>query len=166
MPENQDRSRSESLTIDSDLAELDRLRDFLESFYNRVAMPDDIRFHVAVALEELTINSIMHGRCDPQDRAIQISLEWDGARLLITFSDNGAPFDPLSVPAPDLKQEIASRPIGGLGVHLVRSLIPQIRYERRNGRNCLFLIKPVERPADLIPPQGGADANHDGNSPR
>ena len=166
MSENENGSRAETLTIDSDLAALDRLRDFLDSFYSRVALPDDIRFHVGVALEELTINSIMHGGCDPQDRAIQISLESDGARLLITFSDNGAPFDPLSAPAPDMKQEIATRPIGGLGVHLIRCLIPEIRYERRNGRNCLFLIKPIERQADLIPPQGGADANHDGNSPR
>jgi serine/threonine-protein kinase RsbW len=165
MPEREDRSRQETLTIDSDLAELDRLREFVDGYCGRVAVPDDIRFHVAVALEELTINSIKHGHCDPRSGAIQITLGWDGARLAIAFSDNGAPFDPLSVPAPELKQEIASRSIGGLGVHLVRCLMPEIRYERRNGRNCLFLTKPVNTQADLTRPKGGADANHDGNCP-
>ena len=165
MPGKEDRSGHATLAIDSDVAELDRLREFLDAFYSRVGVPDDMGFHVAVALEELTVNAIKHGHCDPGREAIRISLEWDGACLLIEFSDNGVPFDPLSAPAPALNQAIERRPIGGLGVHLVRCLIPEIRYERRDGRNCLFLTKPIETQFDLARSQGGADENHDGNCP-
>ncbi len=72
-----------------------------------------------------------------------------GSRLHIIYSDNGVPFDPLTLPVPDLAADVGRRPIGGLGIHFVRCLIPEIRYERRDGRNYLFLTKPIENKAEL-----------------
>ena len=166
MLDQQASSVEDTLTLDSDLRELERLREFIEAFCDRTALPEQIRHHLSVALEELVVNSIKHGRCDPRADAIRIELKLQGDHLQIAFSDSGIPFNPLARPAPNLGEDIGRRPVGGLGIHLVRSLMPEIRYERRDGRNCLFLSKPIESQAELTRPQGGTDANRHGNCPR
>ncbi len=163
MPQEPVRSGEDTLTLDSDLAELDRLQEFLDAYCDRTGLPDNTRYHLILVLEELLINSVRHGRCDPRAQAIRIGLQREGDRLLIAFSDNGVPFDPSTAPPPNLTQDLLRRPIGGLGIHLVRSLVPEIRYERRDGRNCLFLAKPIETQVEPARPQEGTDADRDGN---
>ena len=56
--------------------------------------------------------------------------------------DNGRPFDPLNdAPEPDLDSGVADRAVGGLGVHLVRTMMDEMRYRRDRGRNHLTLVK-------------------------
>ncbi len=138
-----------ALTLDSELTELERLREFIERFCAGASVPAQTCYHLSVALEELFVNAVKHGRCDPRRDAIRIEMRIEGDRLQIALSDNGVTFDPLSVPTPDLAADVGRRPIGGLGIHFVRCLIPEIRYERRDGRNCLFLTKPMETKAEL-----------------
>ena len=154
----------DTLTLDSDIAELARLSQFVEAFCVRAALGDEIHYHLDVVLEELIINTVKHGKCDPLPGAIHLTLEREGDRLQISYSDNGLPFDPLHIPPPNLNQDLMQRPIGGLGIHLVRCLMPDIRYERRNGRNYLLLAKRIEHQAELtLPNERGANANRDGN---
>lgn len=166
MPEKERSSGDDGLTLDSDLAELDRLREFIEGFCDRRSLPQEICYHLSVALEELVVNVVKHGACNPPSGAIRIELRLDYDCVRITFSDNGLPFDPTAAPTPDLSEDLRRRPIGGLGIHLVRCLIPEIRYERRDGRNCLFLGKPIETGAELTRQKGGTDADCHGDHPR
>ena len=62
------------------------------------------------------------------------------------FIDDGLAFNPMSAPAPDLDAEIHERPIGGLGVHLVRELAQRIDYTRTRGRNILKVILLIPTP--------------------
>ena len=55
--------------------------------------------------------------------------------------DDGRPFDPLGVPAPDLQAPLPERRVGGLGIHFVRRLMSEVRYARVDGRNRLVLRK-------------------------
>ena len=59
------------------------------------------------------------------------------------MSDNGAAFDPLSVPAPDLTTSLDERAVGGLGLHLVRNLMDRVSYSRAGERNQLTLVKAL-----------------------
>jgi serine/threonine-protein kinase RsbW len=70
-----------------------------------------------------------------------LTLVDDGVTL--TVEDDGPPFDPLSLPAPDLSASLDGRPVGGLGVFLVRKVMDAVRYQRREASNLLTLSKRV-----------------------
>jgi len=55
--------------------------------------------------------------------------------------DDGKPFDPLQAPPPDLSLPLERRPIGGLGIHLIRNLMDEVSYARVGGRNVLKMVK-------------------------
>jgi len=111
----------------------------------------------------LVINAIKHGACEPLSDAIRLSMRIEGGKVRMTLCDTGVPFDPLQAPSPDLTQKLPFRPIGGLGIHLVRCLIPGIRYERRDGRNYLYLTKPVNQDCAFVGQEEDQDADCDGD---
>jgi len=135
----------EMLTLDSDPGQLDRLGGFVDAFCDRHDLPDEVRFHLNVALEELVLNAIKYGRCNPAESAIRLEMWMEGADVRMELCDTGVPFNPLDVPEPDLGGDLAARTIGGLGIHLVRSLMTTVAYERRGSCNYLFLTKTAKR---------------------
>jgi len=168
MPEISDGSGENVIILDSDLEELERLKTFIDGFCDREGVPDETRYHLSLALEELVVNAIKHGACEPRQNAIRVAMNVDGGQLHITVCDNGVVFDPLKFPPPDLSRSLSSRPIGGLGIHLVRCLIPDIRYERHGGRNYLYLTKPLKESRDLAGEKEDEEtnANRNGNHTR
>ena len=94
-----------------------------------------------ITIEELVINCIDYGYDDDKVHTIRLGLSIDGGNLAITVVDDGHPFDPLSMPAPDLSLPVQARPVGGLGIYLLRQLADQITYQRRDGFNELTITK-------------------------
>lgn len=103
----------------------------------------DVTFLVSLAIEELVTNCIKYGYDDAGTHTIDIVLSVDNQALTMLVIDDGHAFDPLAAPSPDLSLEIADRPIGGLGIHLLRELSDDVQYERRDGTNRLTLIKRI-----------------------
>jgi serine/threonine-protein kinase RsbW len=64
---------------------------------------------------------------------------------VVEVEDDGRPFDPLLVPPPDLTLPLERRPIGGLGIHLIRSLMDEVAYARHDGRNVLKMAKRLAK---------------------
>ena len=95
----------------------------------------------SLTIEELVTNCIKYGYDDPAGRIIDLMFSVEGQLLRIEVVDDGRPFNPLDAPAPDLSLPIEQRPIGGLGLHLLRELADEARYERRDGTNRLTLLK-------------------------
>jgi serine/threonine-protein kinase RsbW len=93
------------------------------------------------AIEELVLNSIEYGYDDSDPHTISLVLSIDRETLTITVIDGGRPFDPLAAPPPDLSLPVLARPVGGLGLYLLRQLSDQVSYERRDGANRLTLTK-------------------------
>ena len=69
-------------------------------------------------------------------------LREDGLLHTIT-SDNGKEFDPTTRPEPDLKSGPEERPIGGLGIHLIRTIMDTVSYKRQSGKNLLIMTKNI-----------------------
>ena len=138
-----------AITLSAEHAELIRLQAFADEFACGRGLPDDERSRLLVILEELFTNAVTHGHGPHSaDGNITVALGWRTGRLRISFVDDGPPFDPLALCAPDLDAPGEERPIGGLGIHIVRSLVDQARYRREGGRNHLHLIRhiaPAER---------------------
>ena len=136
-------STEDRIRLNADLGELKRLMAWLDEFCDRHEIPDEAHYHLNIAVEELVINAIKHGRCCPAEGAIEVGLWLSGQELHVTITDTGIPFNPLNAPPPDLTSSLADRPIGGLGIHLVRSLMNSVEYERQGGQNRLRLRKDL-----------------------
>lgn len=74
---------------------------------------------------------------------VDLELETDGARLRILVSDDGQPFDPTVAPEPDTTLPIDQRPIGGLGIHMMRRFMDRLEYRRDGNRNRLVMEKSL-----------------------
>ena len=136
-------STEDHIRLNADLGELERLMAWLDEFCQRHEIPDEAHYHLNIVVEELVINAIKHGRCSPAEGAIEVGLWLSGQELNITITDTGTPFNPLNAPPPDLTSSLEGRPIGGLGIHLVRSLMNSVEYERQGGENRLRLRKDL-----------------------
>jgi serine/threonine-protein kinase RsbW len=93
-------------------------------------------------LEELFTNSVRHGGCAGMENAVHIRLQLHDDGVRVEYSDRGAAFDPLSAPAPDLELPLADRPVGGLGIHLLRQIMRELVYRREDGWNRLAMRRP------------------------
>ena len=130
-----------SLKIEPRAEELDTITAAVEEFADAEQWPFDLVYRVNLVLEEMGLNIINHGRTDDLDQ-IEITLTSEPELLTIEIVDNGRPFDPLKdAPAPDLDSGVAERPVGGLGVYLVRTMMDELHYRRDGGRNYLTLVK-------------------------
>jgi anti-sigma regulatory factor (Ser/Thr protein kinase) len=96
---------------------------------------------VSLAIEELVTNCVKYGYRDSKDHTIDFVLRVGDGTLRVEVIDDGNPFNPLDAPRPDLSLPPEDRPIGGLGLHLLRELADDLRYERRDGTNRLSLTK-------------------------
>jgi serine/threonine-protein kinase RsbW len=144
-----------SITLRAEHAEFTRLRAFADGFAHQCGLPDDERSRLLIILDELFTNAVTHGlRPYSAGGTIAVALGWKTGRLRITFVDDGQPFDPLAFGGPGL-EEATERGIGGLGIHIVRSLVHQARYRREGDRNHLHLVRRTGLPAREWPSGAG-----------
>ena len=99
-----------------------------------------------IVLDELFTNVVNHGQGGATASTVKVAFTWQSGQLIIDFSDDRQPFDPLLTATPDLDLAVADRPIGGLGLHILRSLVDDARYSRDRDRNRLVLIRTIPVP--------------------
>ncbi len=131
-----------SIDLRSDADELIRLQAFAETFASDCGLADDERARLLVILEELFTNVVAHGYGGQlATGSIVVTLGWTCGRLTINFVDDGPPFDPLAHSEPDFEASPEQRPVGGLGIAIVRALAHRANYRREGHRNHLYLIR-------------------------
>ncbi len=127
------------IAIACDLARLDLIQAEIGAFARRHGLPGKITHALELVAEEVISNIIRHG-FPPEsiDARIRCVAEISANRVELAFIDNGAPFDPLTAaPAPDLCSSLEEREVGGLGVHLIKSIADAHNYARVDGENRL-----------------------------
>ena len=111
----------------------------VEEFAERDNWPPDLVFKLNLVLEELGVNIVNYSGATGD---IEISLVSDEESVTVEISDDGLPFNPLlDKETPDIAAPLGDRPIGGLGIHLVRSMMDEIWYSREDGKNKLAMTK-------------------------
>lgn len=92
---------------------------------------------VLLIAEEIIANAITHGFAgsDSEPGELRVSVRAEHDLIHLEFRDNGKPFNPLDHPPPDLDADIVDRPIGGLGIHLIRELSEAVSYARQRDYN-------------------------------
>ena len=134
---------SVSIALGHDLREIERLAGLVERFCADTHLPGDVAMNVNLVLDELVSNVIKYGEAKNGTRPIEVSLALNGAVLTIEMVDDGIAFNPIDVKAPDLDLPITERPIGGLGIHIVKALTETIAYRRERERNHLRLTMRI-----------------------
>jgi anti-sigma regulatory factor (Ser/Thr protein kinase) len=132
-----------TILVRNDLGELERVGRTIAEFWAERGLPVGLEGDVNLALEEMLANVILHGYQDRSEHNIAVSLEANGGEVRVAIEDDGMPFNPLEAPEADLSGPLESRPIGGLGIHLVRSLMDRLEYARSGDRNHLIMTKRV-----------------------
>jgi len=132
-----------SLHLKNDVEEIGRMVQEVAAWCHRLALPEDSEFEIDLVLDELVSNVIRHGLKDSKEHFIDVNVSCDGHDLILQVEDDGVPFNPLDSPTPDINKPIEERGIGGLGIHLVRQIMDQLSYERRGGKNYIFVRKKL-----------------------
>ncbi len=146
MKENNDTPQTpfRSHSLSADLAELVRLTDLLEEFGQRESIPFPVVASMNVCLDEIITNVIKHGyEANGITGPIELELGVENGFAVAVSSDRAIPYDPLSRVAPDTSLSIEERPIGGLGIHLVKEMMDEVAYEYRDGWNRLTIRKRI-----------------------
>lgn len=102
-------------------------------------------FSLETAVDEASTNIIKHAYMG-LGGFVQISCDMQGQDIVITITDRGKPFDPGSVPLPDVNADLANRKIGGLGIYMMKKMMDEVKYsfDIKQG-NRLEMRKKVEK---------------------
>jgi anti-sigma regulatory factor (Ser/Thr protein kinase) len=137
----------DSLTIGvtNALADIPRANKRISAFCSERNVPAKLLNRFSLSLDEVLTNIMTHSIGDKGDREIAVRIDIGGGVLSATVSDDGRPFDPLSLPEPDIHAPLEERKVGGLGIHLLRKLMDTVEYRRTGERNQLsFGIRIAE----------------------
>ena len=132
-----------TLELSADMAGLEKADKTLDELALAVHLPEETLFQVRLVLEEVLMNVISYGAGGGAVPHVQLNMAQKDGTLSMEIADNGIAFDPLQLPAPDLDAEIDDRPIGGLGIFLVRELMDSVTYRRDGDWNRLMVTKTV-----------------------
>jgi serine/threonine-protein kinase RsbW/sigma-B regulation protein RsbU (phosphoserine phosphatase) len=133
------------LAVRNDLSEIGRIAPLVEAYCAERGLDPEIAFAINLSLDEILTNTISYGYDDAAEHGIEIEIAAADGQVTVTVRDDARAFDPTAAETPDLDADIDERPIGGLGIHLVRTLMDAVAYRRSGGRNHLTLTKTIRR---------------------
>ena len=123
---------------------LGRVTDEFERFCSAHGLPDLVRRSIQVVLDELLSNTVRCGGDGGREVRIDVGFHLEPEMLRVEIVDDGTPFNPLERESPDTTLPLEQRPVGGLGVMLVRHLVDEITYDFEGGRNRVLLGKRLD----------------------
>ncbi len=132
-----------TLTLTNKISELEKIRDSLERLGEDWGVDPRTCMSVNLALEEAFTNIVNYAFENNDPREIVIDMQKTDARLIITITDEGRPYDPTQNPEPDTTLPAEERTIGGLGIFLIRKIMDEVAYERNGNKNQLTLTKNI-----------------------
>jgi anti-sigma regulatory factor (Ser/Thr protein kinase) len=139
-------SKPIELTLLNRPTEIARLQDLLEMLARQHGYPAKTLHEIQLAVEELLTNILNYAFPDQREHEIRVCLRPDESGFEIEVADDGRPFNPLEHPAPDLSLPLEQRPVGGLGIHMIRKSMDRIVYRRADGKNILVMAKQIKSP--------------------
>lgn len=132
-----------NLVVRTDISEIRRIHGIVSRFCRENRLSAELEGDLTLALEEILINIIRYAHPQGGTHEIKVWFSLEEDNVITAVEDDGTPFNPLAASEPDTGGPLEDRPIGGLGLHLVRKLMDRLEYERIAGRNRLVMWKRV-----------------------
>ena len=131
------------LSLHNDIQQIHQLETFMETIATDMNLDPALALNLNLALEEAVTNVISYAYPKGTDGLVEIDALLQEKSLEFIITDSGTPFDPTARPDADITLSVEERPIGGLGIYLVRQIMDEIHYSREDGKNRLLLIKKL-----------------------
>lgn len=130
------------LTVAATVENIETVTDFVNEQLEALACPRKTQMQLDVAIDELFSN-IAYYAYKPEigEATVRVEVTEEPLAVIITFIDNGVPYDPLAKEDPDITLSAEEREIGGLGIYMVKKTMDDITYEYKDGQNILKIKK-------------------------
>lgn len=132
------------LTLHNDVQEVPQLASFIDEVAEACGIDMATTMSLNLAMEEAVVNVMSYAYPAGTVGNVDIDAEFADGQLTFVLSDSGTPFDPTQAGTPDLTLDAEERPIGGLGIFLVRQIMDTVVYRRSDGKNILTLTKNIQ----------------------
>ena len=134
----------ERIVLSNDVKQVPELNNFVKSVADRLNLKPSLSSQLMLAVEEAVVNVMSYAYPMGNQGDITIQIQATGQSIKFVITDQGKAFDPTRDNNVDTSLSAEERPIGGLGILLVRSLMDSINYERHHGKNVLTLCKEYD----------------------
>lgn len=132
------------MTLDATVANIEPVTDFVNAELEKLDCPIKAQTQINIAIDELFGNIARYAYTPEIGKAtVRLEVEKEPLSVIITFIDNGKPFNPLKQSEPDTHASAEDRPIGGLGIFLVKKTMNMVEYEFSEGQNILKIKKNI-----------------------
>ena len=132
-----------SLILANDITEISKLSAFIDEIGEEFSLTPDVVFNLNLVLEEAVVNVINYAYPKEEHQSIYLSAALHDDSIVFVLTDTGKEFDPTQVPEADITLSAEERPIGGLGIFLIRQIMNEVKYQRIEGKNVLTLEKKL-----------------------
>lgn len=132
------------MTVEATVANIEKVTDFVNEQLEEVGCSMKTQTQIDIAIDEL-FGNIAHYAYDPNvgPATVRVEVPKEPLSVVITFIDNGVPYDPLKKADPDITLSAEEREVGGLGIFLVKKTMDDVSYEYKNGQNILRIKKTL-----------------------
>ena len=131
------------LELHNDIKQISLLAEFIEKIAAEKQLDETLAMNLNLALEEAVTNVILYAYPKETDGLVNIEAIMKENSLEFIITDSGVPFDPTAAPEADITLSADERPIGGLGIFMVRKLMDEVHYQRVDDKNVLKMIKNI-----------------------
>ena len=132
---------SHRLLLKNSVDQISLLPAFVQEAVKASKLNSELEGSLNLALEEAVTNVVLYAYPEGTEGDVIVDAAVTDKALTFTITDTGKPFDPTARPDVDINAGVEDRPIGGLGIHLVRQIMDDVRYERRGNKNVLIITK-------------------------
>ena len=133
------------LTVEAKTTNIEAVTDFVNEQLEALDCPMKAQMQIDIAIDEL-FGNIAHYAYNPEigNATVRVEVIEDPLAVVITFIDNGVPYDPLAKADPNTTLSAEEREIGGLGIFMVKKTMDEIAYEYKDGQNILAIKKNLQ----------------------
>lgn len=139
-----DREGCRRIVLRNNIEEIARMQGFIDELVAELCLTPEDAFNIHLALEEAVSNVIMYAFPEGEQHDITLTVRHVDDTLIFRVIDAGREFDPTLQPDADVTLSLEQRPIGGLGIFLIRRIMQRVEYHRIDGNNILTMVKSIE----------------------
>jgi anti-sigma regulatory factor (Ser/Thr protein kinase) len=133
-----------SLVMTNRIEEIERMAAFLEELSQEYDLSVEHSFNIHLAVEEAVTNVIMYAYPQDEKHEFALTVQKIEDSLIFKVIDSGKEFDPTLQPEADVTLSLEERPVGGLGIFLIRRVMQSVEYQRVDGKNILTMVKVID----------------------
>ncbi|MBO6193293.1 MAG: ATP-binding protein [Clostridiales bacterium] len=128
--------------VDSKIENIPEVMDFVRAELEALGCSEQVKAQFKMAVDELFGNICLYAYGEGAGPVtVSVGLEGDPPSAAVAFCDSGSPYNPLEADLPDIELDIEDRPVGGLGIFLIREMMDSMSYEYKDGCNVLKLTR-------------------------